>query len=662
MNYNPYLNAIRMLGIDEVNKANSGHPGIVLGASPIIYTLFTEIMRITPDDPQWFNRDRFILSAGHGSAMLYATLHLSGYKISKEDLRHFRQLGSVTPGHPDRSIGHGIEVTSGPLGQGVAMGVGMAIAEEYLAAQYNRPHFPIINHFTYVLCSDGDLQEGISQEALSLAGKQKLKKLILIHDSNDVQLDSLTVKAINEDFHLRFKASGWDTIKIENGEDDLAIKKAIKQAKKNEKPTYIEVKTVIGLGAKQQGTNAVHGAPLKDLAETKSFYHWPYAPFEIPQAIYDFYNRNVRERVNPIYEEWKKMIIAYQHQYPKDYLDLIQGINQEWNIDYKTLNQMKPNINIQQPTRVSAGLIVDFLMKTNRNFIGGSADLSGSTKIRGFYGDFNPDNRGGQNIYYGVREFAMGGINNGIAAHGGLLPIGATFLGFSDYLKPSIRLAALMEIQNLFVFSHDSIALGEDGATHQPIEQLTMLRSIPNVNLFRPADYEETLVAFEFALRDKKQPTIIVTTRQELKQQIHHKIQDEVRHGGYILSNTLKPEVTLIACGSEVELAMRVKACLEKHEVRTRVVSMPSTYLFDRQNEKYQQKIIDKKSLIIALEMGSPDKWYKYVRDDGFVFGIESFGASGKWEEVVKSFGFESERICHKIRLKLKEKQHEFIS
>lgn len=660
MNNNPHLNAIRMLGIEAINQANSGHPGIVLGASPIVYTLFTDIMRVTPDHPTWLNRDRFVLSAGHGSAMLYSVLHLAGYPLTIDDLRHFRQLNSNTPGHPERNLKHGIEVTTGPLGQGIAMAVGMAVAEEYLAAQYNKPHFPIINHYTYVLCGDGDLQEGVSQEAISLAGRQKLKKLIVLHDSNDIQLDTPVNKTTNEDLHGRFRASGWNTIKIENGEDDLAIQHALKKAQKSETPTYIEVKTIIGRGSAQQGTSAVHGAPLIDLKATQKFYHWTHKPFMVPEATYQFYDRNVRLRVNQHYEEWARMLQAYRHQYPEDYRDLEQGLNQDWNIDYKALNALNPHQN--HATRVSSGIIVDYLMKHNRNFIGGSADLSSSTKIKGASGDFAPENRKGQNILYGVREFAMGAINNGIAAHGALLSIGSTFLVFSDYMKPAIRLAALMSLQTLFVFTHDSIAVGEDGPTHQPVEQLTMLRTIPKLNVFRPADFAETTIAYEYALRDKTHPTAIAVTRQDLIQQKHHNIQAEVRHGGYILSDSAHPKVTLIASGSEVELAMNIKKCLSQAKIPSRLVSMPSTRLFDRQEEKYRHQIIDPKTLRFAFELGVPESWYKYVGDNGHVFGMESFGTAGKADEVIKHFGFDSEKICHKIKTKLKEKRNESTS
>lgn len=649
-----HLNAMRMLGVQAINKANSGHPGIVLGAAPMVYTLFTEAMTISPTHSKWFNRDRFVLSAGHGSALLYSALHLSGFDLPMTEIQRFRQWGSLTPGHPERGHTDGVEVTTGPLGQGIAMGVGMALAEKFLAQKFNKPKFPLIEHYTFVLCGDGDLQEGISQEAITFASKQKLNKLILLHDSNDIQLDDKVSEATIENHQKRFEAAGWNVDAIEDGENLEALLTTINKAKKSSKPTYIEVKTVIGRGATKAGTSQVHGSPLgSDLETVKKHYHWDYPDFEIPKATYDFYREKVIDKGEIAYQKWDALREGYASSFPEDYRELERALNQDWTIDYEALMAQKPDK--KQATRISSGLVFDFLSHHNPTLFGGSADLASSTKIKGPNGNFNCENPTGRNIIYGVREFAMGAINNGMAAHGGVLPVGSGFFVFSDYVKPAMRLAALMGLQNIFVFTHDSIAVGEDGPTHEPIEQLAMVRSMPNHNVFRPADYAETAGAYSYALKDKHHPSTIILTRQDLEQQKHHNSENEVARGAYILSDQPDPVVTLIATGSEVELAMAIQKDLEQAKISSRVVSMPSMNLFDSQPEAYRHEIIDQKTLRISLEMGTTYGWGKYVGDNGLSFGIDRFGASAPGDQMIKEYGFTSEKITPQIIKKLKE-------
>ncbi|ATZ16352.1 transketolase [Entomoplasma freundtii] len=651
-----HLNAMRILGVEAINKANSGHPGIVLGAAPMVFTLFTKIMAIDPQHSQWFNRDRFVLSAGHGSALLYSALHLSGFDLPMDELKRFRQWGSLTPGHPERGLTDGVEVTTGPLGQGIAMGVGMALGEKFLGHRFNKPNFPLINHYTFVLCGDGDLQEGISQEAITFAAKQELHKLILLHDSNDIQLDDKVSEATIENHQKRFEAAGWNVLEINDGEDLEALEAALNQAKKASKPTYIEVKTIIGRGATKEGTNQVHGNPLgTDLAIVKQRYQWDHPDFVIPQETYDFYKENVNHRGAKTYHEWEEMRQVYAKEFPNDYQELEKALNHNWEMNVEALLAATP---VQkQATRISSGLVFNQLAQENPTLFGGSADLASSTKIKGPNGNYGPNNRDGRNVIYGVREFAMGAINNGMAAHGGILPVGSGFFVFSDYLKPAMRLASLMKLQNLFIFTHDSIAVGEDGPTHEPIEQLAMVRSIPMHNVFRPADYAETVGAYHYALKDKHHPSTIILTRQDLAQQKHHNVIAEVAKGAYILADQQNPEVTLIATGSEVELAVAIQQALLQNNVSSRVVSMPSMNLFEQQPLTYRQQVIDPKTFRVSLEMGTTYGWGKYVGDEGISFGIDEFGASAPGDEVIAKYGFTADKIVPQILKKLKEKK-----
>ncbi|AJM71726.1 transketolase [Mycoplasma yeatsii] len=657
---NDNLNALRMLGVQAINKAKSGHPGIVLGAAGIVYVLFNKIMNFNPKNPKWFNRDRFILSAGHGSGLLYSALHLSGYDLSIEDLKQFRQWESKTPGHPESTLTSGVEVTTGPLGQGMSMGIGMGLAESHLASVYNKPNYDLINHYTYILCGDGDLQEGVSYETISLAGKNKLNKIILIHDSNDIQLDSSVEEVNTEDMKKRFEAAGWNTLKVEDGEDLQAIENAILQAQKSDKPTYIEVKTIIGLGATKQGTHSVHGSPLgDDIEAVKKAFDWNYGDFEIPSSVYEHWQINA-EKGKQKEDEWNKMFDSYKKEYANEAQTLENAINKKITFDFASLLNNIPTSD--EATRVSSGNIFDQIAKEEKMIIGGSADLASSTRIKGADGVFSHTNKTGRNIMYGVREFGMGAINNGIAAHGGLLPVASGFFVFSDYMKPAMRLASIMNLQQLYVFTHDSIAVGEDGPTHEPIEQLAMLRSIPNHVVIRPADYAETVAAYKIALTDlDKTPTSIVLTRQNLRQISYCKSTDKtcdifkkVSHGAYIISDNKDAKITLIASGSEVALALDVQKELEKHNIASKVVSMPSTNLFDKQSKEYKDSVIDKNTIRIAIEMASSMPWHKYVGDNGMIFGIDRFGESAPANTVISKFGFNKENITESILKNLK--------
>ncbi|ATZ18029.1 transketolase [Mesoplasma melaleucae] len=648
INKDKNLNALRILGVSAINKANSGHPGIVLGAAPIVYTLFNKIMKHNPKNPTWFDRDRFVLSAGHGSALLYSALHLAGYNLSMDEIKQFRQWDSKTPGHPESHLTEGVDVTTGPLGQGIAMGVGLAIAESHTASVYNQDGVNLVNHHTFVLCGDGDLQEGVAQESISLAGRLNLTKLILIHDSNDIQLDDWVKKAQNENMHERFKAANWNTIKITDGEDLEAIEKTINKAKKADKPTYIEVKTIIGIGATKQGTSAVHGAPIgADIETVKAAFDWKHNDFEIPTEVYDNWKKNFSKNL-VIEEQWNNELKKLKDVKPELAKQFNDAINKNIKFDYEALLANTPEK--AEATRVSSGNIWDNINKQVKFLIGGSADLVSSTKIKGADSQFDVDNRSGRNILYGVREFAMGAINNGIHQHGGLIPFSSGFFVFADYMKPAMRLSSIMNTQQLFIFTHDSVAVGEDGPTHQPIEQLAMIRSIPNHVVFRPADYAETLASYKIALEElKHNPSTLVLTRQYLIQLPHNNVYEEVKKGGYIIFDQPNAKVTLIATGSEVSLAIETAKKLKENNIIAKVVSMPSTSLFDQQDQTYKDKIIDKNTLRVSIEMGTTFGWSKYTGDNGINIGIDIFGASAPANTVISKYGFTSEQIFNKI-------------
>ncbi|WP_041612595.1 transketolase [Spiroplasma apis] len=645
---NKNLNAMRILGIESINKANSGHPGIVLGAAPIIYTLFTKVMNINPSNPTWINRDRFVLSAGHGSALLYSALHLSGFNLSIDDLKNFRQLNSLTPGHPEYGHTEGVDATTGPLGQGMAMGVGLALAESHLSAKYNTEKHKIVDHYTYILCGDGDLQEGVTNEAISFAGRYKLNKLIVLHDSNDIQLDARVEVAQSENIADRFKAAGWNTLKIEDGENLDDILKAIEIAKNSDKPTYIEVKTIIGIGSTNKGTTKVHGSPLGlDIVNVKKYFNWENDDFNVDQDVYNYYKTQVYDRGVVANEEWVKTFAEFKKENPKLSSEFEVSLNKDYKIEIGELKSL--NKKVEQATRVSSGEVLNLLSSNITSLIGGSADLAESTKAKGADGNYDYNNKLGRNVMYGVREFAMAAINNGIALHGGLLPFSSGFFVFADYLKPAIRLASLMKLQTLFIFTHDSIAVGEDGPTHQPIEQLAMLRSIPNINVFRPCDMAEVQASYLHALEDKTKPSVILATRQNLKELDHKNVFNDVKKGAYLISEADNPSITLIASGSEVSIALEVKEILKNKGFEVNVVSMVNMNAFLKEDVSYQNKIINKQTKRFSIELGTTYGWHRFLGDDGVAFGIDNFGYSAPYDAIMNHLDFNAKSIAEKI-------------
>ena len=644
------INAIRVLGVDAINKANSGHPGIVLGAAPMAYQLFTEHLNVNVKNPNWINRDRFILSAGHGSMLLYAINHLSGYKISIEDLKKFRQIG-ITPGHPEYGHTDGVETTSGPLGQGISNAVGMAIAETHLAARFNKEGLNLVDHYTYVLCGDGDLQEGVAMEAMSLAGHLGLGKLVVLFDSNDIQLDGKVSLAYSENHQKKFEAMGWNYQRVEDGNDLVAINRAIKKAKKaTDKPSIIEVKTTIGFGTSVQGTSKVHGAPVgaQEAEVLRKNLNWNEEPFVIPQDIYDHYKQKVASRGLRAYRKWNQLSKKYQELYPSEYEQFTSFFNQDVIVN---LDDFASEVSAEKDaTRNISGKIINKLSTINLNLIGGSADLTASTKAKGADGHYDKNHRLGRNLNFGVREHAMGAIVNGMVLHGGLKVFGGAFFVFSDYMKPAIRLAAIMRIPSIFVFSHDTIAVGEDGPTHQPVEQLTGLRAIPNLNVIRPADANETLAAWKIAMESKTTPTVIILTRQNVINQKKTSYEG-VSKGAYIVSKENEHiDGVLLASGSEVGLALEAKSILEQQGLDIRVVSMPSHYLFEKQTNKYQKEVLPKRAKVLAIEMGSRLSWYKYT---SYVYGLDDFGISAPLEVALEYYGFTKEKVAEYFIKKL---------
>ena len=650
------VNAIRFLGIDAIEKSKSGHPGVVMGAAPMAYDLFTKQMRVNPEVPNWVNRDRFILSAGHGSMLLYALLHLSGFQdVTMDEIKNFRQWGSKTPGHPEFGHTAGVDATTGPLGQGISMATGFAQAERFLAAKYNREGYTIFDHYTYVICGDGDLMEGVSAEAASYAGLQKLDKLIVLYDSNDINLDGETKDSFTESVRDRYNAYGWHTALVKDGTDLEAINAAIEAAKVSGKPSLIEVKTVIGYGSpNKQGTNAVHGAPLgaEEAAATRKALAWDYAPFEIPEEVYEDYRVNVAERGKAAYDVWEKLVEEYKQAYP-DLADEVAAI-----IAGKDPVEIKPEdfpvkeTGLSQATRNSSQDALNAAAKVLPTFLGGSADLAHSNmtyiKEDGLQDDAHRLNR---NIQFGVREFAMGTILNGMALHGGLRVYGGTFFVFSDYVKAAVRLSALQGLPVTYVFTHDSIAVGEDGPTHEPIEHLAGLRAIPNLNVLRPADARETQAAWYLALKSQTTPTALVLTRQNLTVEAGTDF-DKVAKGAYVVYETANGfDTILLASGSEVNLAVATAKELEVQGEKVRVVSVPSTDIFDAQDAAYKEEILPNAvRRRVAIEMAATQSWYKYVGLDGAVIGIDKFGASAPAAKVMEEYGFTVAHVVEVVK------------
>ncbi len=642
------VNTIRLLGVDMINKANSGHPGIVLGSAPIMYTLFTKHLNINPDASDWWDRDRFVLSAGHGSAMLYTMYHLSGFNISIEDLKNFRQYQSKTPGHPEYGVTDGVEMTTGPLGQGISTAVGMALAEQYLSHHFNRDNYKPFDHYTYVLCGDGDLQEGIAQEAASFAGHLNLKKLIVLYDSNDIQLDGEVDLSNTENTKMKFEAMNWNYIKVNDGNNIDDINNAINMAKQSDKPTIIEVKTIIGYGSPDSGTNICHGKPLgKDNTELlKKTLNYNYKEFEVDPRVYENFKNTLVERGKTTHKYWSEMLHAYQMKFPELYKELNKFMYNDFELDYTKFPQYE--VGTKESTRKILGAMLDEYSRQMPNLIGGSADLTPSTFVRGLDGNFEPTFYGGRNIRFGVREHAMGAIVNGINLHGGLKAFGAGFFVFSDYLKPAMRLAALMNLPSIFIFSHDTVCVGEDGPTHEPIEHFSMLRSIPNFNVIRPADAKEVFGALDIAINSKHTPTCITTSRQGLPNLENTDCQ-KVCLGAYVVYQTNeKYDGILISSGSELSIAIDAAKVLEKDGLSIRVVSMPSPFLFDRQTKEYQEEILPAScQKRLAIEMGASLPWYKYSRN---VKGIDTFGISAPISYMHKHFKFSAEDIANDFK------------
>ncbi len=639
------IDAIRVLGVSMVNEANSGHPGIVLGAAPIMYSLFRNHINISPKNPHFPNRDRFILSAGHGSALLYATMFLSGYKdLTIEELQKFRQLGSLTPGHPEKHLLPGIEISTGPLGQGVATSVGVAIGESYLNKMFRSKKGSLYNHYTYCLFGDGCMQEGIFDESISIASKYNLNKLIFLYDSNDIQLDGKVSDSTITNNEKYFKSKGLNYILVKNGNNEIDISEAIEEAKKEkDKPTLIEIKTKIGFGSKKENHHTAHGSPLSeeeiiDLKENLSYHN---EAFEVPKtALIDFEEINGREE--KIVQKYNEVLAEIKTD--KDlYKELKNFQNSEFKIQESDFELIEKEETLA--TRNLCGEVLNIIADNNRSLLIGNADLSSSTKVKHINGGlYSSTNRLGRNINFGVREFAMNAINTGITSYNELSSIGSTFLSFSDYNKAAIRLAAISEIPLISIYSHDSITVGEDGPTHQPIEQIWSLRLIPNHFLFRPINKEEMIAAFQFALENKKSPTSIITSRSNFLQ-VKTSVSKALK-GGYLIKSNDKYKMTIIATGSEIELAIKVSEILEKeHMIFSNVVSMPCVELFEQQSTSYKESVLGVKK-VVSIEFGVTTPWYKYA---DITIGIDQFGYSGKPSDVIKKLNLTTESVVKKI-------------
>ncbi|MFK7691528.1 transketolase [Paenibacillus sp. HJGM_3] len=644
------IDTIRTLSIDAVNAANSGHPGLPMGAAPMAYALWSQHLNHNPNHSKWFNRDRFVLSAGHGSALLYSMLHLSGYMVSLDDLKQFRKLNSRTPGHPEYGHTDGVDATTGPLGQGIGSAVGMAMAEAHLAAKYNREGFPIVDHYTYALVGDGCLSEGISYEAMSMAGHMKLGKLIVLYDSNDISLDGALNLSFSENIQQRAESVNWQYVRVEDGNDVAGISKAIAAAKANsEQPTLIEVRTIIGYGSKAAGTNKVHGNPLglEEAQATKARYNWLFEEeFTVPEAVKAHFAQLRREGAAKE-KEWIQLLESYKAQFPAEGREFAQVLDGTVSLDTSDILTFDPSKSIS--TRVASGEAINHYVKTVPAIFGGSADLSHSTMtdIKG-ESVFAVESYAGRNIYFGVREHAMGAAGNGMALHGGVKPFVSTFFVFCDYLRPSIRLAALQKLPVIYVFTHDSIAVGEDGPTHEPVEQLASLRAIPGLTVIRPSDANETASAWAYALEQKEGPVALILSRQNLPVFAETRgNKEQVAQGGYILTETnAHPDVVLIATGSEVSLAVGAKAELEKEGTSVRVVAMPCRELFDRQPAAYKESVLPNAvTKRISIEAGISLGWERYTGLGGKVISVDTFGASGSSGAVLAHFGFTVDRV-----------------
>jgi transketolase len=664
------INTLRFLAVDMVQKANSGHPGLPLGSAAMAYTLWDRFLKVNPSSPHWPDRDRFVLSAGHGSALLYALLHITGFDLPLAELKRFRQWNSRTPGHPEYGKTDGVEATTGPLGQGFGNAVGMAITEAALAARFNRPGYTVVNHYTYVLVSDGDLMEGIGSEAASLAGHLRLAKLIALYADNSVSLSGSTDLIFTEDRLARFAAYGWHTQRVENGNDVTALTAAIEAARAEEDhPSFIDVHTHIGYGSPhKQDTSAAHGEPLgeEEVRLTKEHLGWPIEPsFYVPPAVQEHF-REFAQRGAARQEEWESRFRAYAAEYP-DLAAEFQRVMQRqlaegWDGELPTFRPEDGAIS----TRVASGKVLNSIARLLPEVMGGDADLAPSTftLIEGS-GNFEPANRAGRNLRFGVREHAMGAILNGMALHRGLIPYGATFLIFSDYMRPPIRLAAMNGLPVIYVFTHDSIAMGEDGPTHQPVEQLLGLRSVPGLTVIRPADANETTASWRIAIASGNRPTALVLTRQKLPVldlALYPAIPSGVPRGGYVLADApggSAPDVILIATGSEVHLGLSARERLASEGVKVRVVSLPCWSLFKIQPEPYRDQVLPGGIPSLAIEAGETLGWSTYVGPPAAVTGVDRYGASAPGEVVMREYGFTEENVCQQARALLQGRKRE---
>ena len=674
------VNTLRFLSVDAVQKADSGHPGLPLDAAPMAYVLWTRFLHHNPSDPDWFNRDRFVLSAGHGSMLLYSLLHLTGYDLSMEEIKQFRQWGSKTPGHPERGLVPGVEVTTGPLGQGFANGVGIAMAEAYLAERYNRPGDAVIDHYTYALVSDGDLMEGVASEAASLAGHLRLGKLIYLYDDNHITLASATPVTFTEDHAMRFQSYGWHTQQVEDGNDLEALDQAIRAAQaETERPSLILVRTHIGYGSpNKQDTTSAHGSPLgaAEVKLTKENLGWPTEPAFLVPPEAETHFRMAVDVGKQLTAKWEERMVIYAQKYPdlaQELRSLIHGhIPEGWDKKITAFAADSKGL----ATRAASGKVIQAFFQQLPGFIGGSADLNTSTNTElKDAGNFespamkNGDLQGaaggvwsyaGRNIQYGVREHAMGAISNGLAAHGGIIPYCATFLTFSDYMRPAIRLAALSELKVIYVFTHDSIAMGEDGPTHQPVELLAALRAIPDLVVIRPGDANETITAWQMAILLPDKPVALILSRQNMPtlDRSKYAAADGLRFGGYILSDAPggKPELILMATGSEVDLIVAAAEKLQSFNIAVRTVSMPSWELFEAQTQAYRDEVLPPDvSARISVEAGISQGWHRYTGDKGVTISIDRFGASAPGPVLLREFGFTAENICERALALLKK-------
>lgn len=650
------VNTIRTLSIEAIQKANSGHPGLPMGAAPMAYALWTKHLNVNPATSlNWPNRDRFILSAGHGSAMLYSLLHLAGYQVTIDDLKNFRQWESKTPGHPEYQHTDGVEATSGPLGQGISTSVGMAMAEAHLAATYNRDSFNVMDHYTYALCGDGDLMEGVSAEASSMAGHMKLGKLIVLYDSNDISLDGPTSKAFTENVGARYEAYGWQHILVKDGNDLEAISKAIDEAKaETEKPSLIEIKTVIGFGSPKEGTSAVHGAPIgKDgIDAAKAVYGWEYPDFTVPEEVAKRFKEEINDKGAKTEAKWDAMFANYEKAHPELAKQFKAAFADELPANWEEALPVYEE-GTAQASRVSSKDAIQAIAKAVPNVWGGSADLSGSNNTTiADEKEFQPGSYEGRNIWFGVREFAMASAMNGIHLHGGTRVYGGTFLVFTDYLRPAVRMSAIQNLPVIYVLTHDSVAVGEDGPTHEPIEQLASVRCMPNVQVIRPADGNETSAAWIQALETNNKPTILVLSRQNLPVLPNSKemAKEGVSKGGYVISKAESdtPEGILIATGSEVNLAVQAQKELKAQGKDVSVVSLPSFDLFEAQDEVYKESVLPKAvTKRVAIEAASPFGWERYIGSEGKMIGIDHFGASAPGDFVLEQFGFTVDNVVN---------------